>query len=99
MLRPNLADHPVSDFQHWPPRRPPVVATATELARFTGPLPLSRRRPRPALTWSRYWLAWCHPRAALNGTEGLRRPVNPSAGRAEHGRRDPCGERQPLIML
>lgn len=35
MLRPNLADHPVSDFQHWPPWRP-LVATATELARFTG---------------------------------------------------------------
>ena len=36
MLRPNLADHPVSDFQHWPPWRPLVVATATELAHFTG---------------------------------------------------------------
>ncbi len=36
MLRPNLADHPVPDFQHWPPWRPLVVATATELARFTG---------------------------------------------------------------
>jgi hypothetical protein len=36
MLRPNLADHAVSDFQHWPPWRPLVVATATELARFTG---------------------------------------------------------------
>ncbi|MGH3151903.1 MAG: AAA family ATPase [Streptosporangiaceae bacterium] len=36
MLQPNLADHPVSDFQHWPPWRPLVVATATELARFTG---------------------------------------------------------------
>lgn len=36
MLRPNLTDHPVSDFQHWPPWRPLVVATATELARFTG---------------------------------------------------------------
>lgn len=36
MLRPNLADRPVSDFQHWPPWRPLVVATATELARFTG---------------------------------------------------------------
>lgn len=36
MLRPNLADHPVSDFQHWSPWRPLVVATATELARFTG---------------------------------------------------------------
>jgi hypothetical protein len=36
MLRPNLADLPVSDFQHWPPWRPLVVATATELARFTG---------------------------------------------------------------
>ena len=35
MLRPNLADHPVSDFQHWPPWRP-LVATATDLARFTG---------------------------------------------------------------
>jgi chloramphenicol 3-O-phosphotransferase len=36
MLRPNLADHAVSDFQHWPPWRPLVVATATELARYTG---------------------------------------------------------------
>lgn len=36
MLRPNLADHPVSDFQHWPPWRPLVVATAAELARYTG---------------------------------------------------------------
>ena len=36
MLQPNLADHPVSDFQHWPPWRPLVAATATELARFTG---------------------------------------------------------------
>jgi hypothetical protein len=36
MLQPNLADHPVSDFQQWPPWRPLVVATATELARFTG---------------------------------------------------------------
>ena len=36
MLQPNLADHPVSDFQHWPPWRSLVVATATELARFTG---------------------------------------------------------------
>jgi hypothetical protein len=35
MLRPNLTDHPVSDFQHWPPWRPLVVAAATELARFT----------------------------------------------------------------
>lgn len=36
MLRPNLAGQPVSDFQHWPPWRPLVVATATELTRFTG---------------------------------------------------------------
>ena len=36
MLQPNLADHPVSDFQHWPPWRSLVVATATELTRFTG---------------------------------------------------------------
>jgi hypothetical protein len=36
MLGPNLADHPVPDFQHWPPWRPLVVATAMELARFTG---------------------------------------------------------------
>ena len=36
MLQPNLADQPASDFQHWPPWRPLVVATATELARFTG---------------------------------------------------------------
>jgi hypothetical protein len=36
MLRPNLADQPVSDFQHWPPWRPLVVATAAELTRYTG---------------------------------------------------------------
>jgi len=36
MLQPNLADHPVPDFQHWPPWRPLVAATATELVRFTG---------------------------------------------------------------
>ena len=36
MLQPNLADHPVSDFQHWPPWRPLVVATAAELTRYTG---------------------------------------------------------------
>jgi hypothetical protein len=29
MLRPNLADRPVSDFQHWPPWRTLVVATAS----------------------------------------------------------------------
>jgi hypothetical protein len=34
MLRPNLSDNPVSDFQHWPPWRYLVVATASELARF-----------------------------------------------------------------
>jgi hypothetical protein len=36
MLRPHLADHPVSNYQHWPPWGPLVVATATELARFTN---------------------------------------------------------------
>jgi hypothetical protein len=36
MLQANLADHPASDFQHWPPWRPLVVATAKELTRFTG---------------------------------------------------------------
>lgn len=36
MLQPHLADHPVTDFQHWPPWRRTVVATATEPARFTG---------------------------------------------------------------
>lgn len=36
MLQPKLADHPASDFQHWPPWRSLVVATATELTRFTG---------------------------------------------------------------
>jgi hypothetical protein len=36
MLQANLSDLPVSDFQHWPPWRPLVVATAIELARFTG---------------------------------------------------------------
>jgi chloramphenicol 3-O-phosphotransferase len=36
MLAPNLADRAVSDFQHWPPWRPLVTATASELARYTG---------------------------------------------------------------
>jgi hypothetical protein len=36
MLRPNLADHAVSDFQHWPQWRPLVPPAATELACFTG---------------------------------------------------------------
>ena len=36
MLQPNLTDHAVSDFQHWPPWRPLVAATAIELARYTG---------------------------------------------------------------
>ncbi len=31
----NVADHPVSDLQDWPPWPPLVVATATELARYT----------------------------------------------------------------
>lgn len=36
MLQPNLTDHPVPDFQHWPPWRPLVVAAARELASYTG---------------------------------------------------------------
>ena len=36
MLQPNLRDHPVRDFQDWPPWRPLVVATAEQLAGFTG---------------------------------------------------------------
>jgi hypothetical protein len=36
MLQLNLADHPVSDFQDWPPWRALVVAAASELARYTG---------------------------------------------------------------
>ncbi len=36
MLMPNLADRPVNDFQHWEPWRTLVVATAIELARYTG---------------------------------------------------------------
>jgi hypothetical protein len=35
MLAANLADRPVSDFQHWPPWRPLVVATLVHLAQFT----------------------------------------------------------------
>jgi hypothetical protein len=35
-LQPNLADYPVSDFQHWPSWRRLVIATAAELTRFTG---------------------------------------------------------------
>jgi hypothetical protein len=36
MLTPNLADHPVTDFQHWPPWRTLVAATVIELVRYTG---------------------------------------------------------------
>ncbi len=36
MLRGPLADHPVSDFQHWPPWRRLVVDTALALADYTG---------------------------------------------------------------
>jgi chloramphenicol 3-O-phosphotransferase len=36
MLQASLADRPVSDFQHWPPWRSLVVATAAELTRYTG---------------------------------------------------------------
>lgn len=36
MLQDNLADRPVSDFQHWPPWRSLVVATAREIARYTS---------------------------------------------------------------
>jgi hypothetical protein len=36
MLRANLADHPVADFQHWPPWRPLVAATLAEIAWYTG---------------------------------------------------------------
>ena len=36
MLGPNLADRPVSNFQHWEPWRTLVVATAIELVRYTG---------------------------------------------------------------
>jgi len=36
MLMANLADRPVSDFQHWPAWRTLVVAAAAELARYTG---------------------------------------------------------------
>ena len=51
MLLPNLADQPVSDFQHWPPWRPLVAATAAELARFTGQhlIAPQRRTRSPAL--------------------------------------------------
>ena len=36
MLQGNLADRPVSDFQHWPPWPPLVVAIAREIAGYTG---------------------------------------------------------------
>jgi hypothetical protein len=36
MLRYNLADRRVGDFQHWPPWRTLVAATAAELTRYTG---------------------------------------------------------------
>ncbi len=50
MLQPNLADQAVSDFQHWPPWRPLVVATATEVdtARRT-PRRSPTRSPMPCL--------------------------------------------------
>ncbi|HEV2256154.1 MAG TPA: hypothetical protein VGS06_23645 [Streptosporangiaceae bacterium] len=39
MLRPNLADHPISDFQHWPPRRPlrePFIASLARTSSLAG---------------------------------------------------------------
>ena len=36
MLWLNLTDRPVPDFQHWPPWRSLVTATARELALYTG---------------------------------------------------------------
>lgn len=36
MLRGTLADHPVSDFQQWPPWRTLVVDTALAIADYTG---------------------------------------------------------------
>jgi len=56
MLQPNLADQPVADFRHWPPWRPLVVATATELARFTGQHLIA---PQTILVRAvRLWSAW-----------------------------------------
>jgi shikimate kinase len=36
MLRPNLTDHPVSDFRHWQPWRVLTPIVADELIRFSG---------------------------------------------------------------
>jgi hypothetical protein len=36
MLRPNLVDHPVSDFRHWSPWRVLTPIVADELVRFSG---------------------------------------------------------------
>jgi hypothetical protein len=36
MLRPNLTDHPVTDFQHWHPWRVLTPIVADELIRFSG---------------------------------------------------------------
>src|SRR5262249_1837202 len=36
LLRPNLSDHPVTDFQHWESWRVLTPVVADELVRFTG---------------------------------------------------------------
>jgi hypothetical protein len=43
MLQPNLADHPVTDFQHWPPWRPLVVAAAAHAVDPSEVLPAHTR--------------------------------------------------------
>ena len=55
-LLPTPADHRVSDFQHWPPWRSLVVATATELARFTGQDLIAPQTIRTRTYLSRYSL-------------------------------------------
>ncbi len=78
MLQPNLADHPVTDFQHWPPWRRLVVATASELARFTGQHLIAPQTQQwrlahlPAYQQSRSWLI---PEADLVVDTGGRTPA------------------------
>jgi hypothetical protein len=88
MLGPNLADYPVSDFQHWPPWRPLVVATATELTRFTGQHLIAPRQSWPARTWSRYSRACAAPgspvfHVVLDAGEGILRQRIEGSGEAQ----------------
>jgi hypothetical protein len=65
MLMANLADRPVSDFQHWKAWRRLVVATAAEIARSTGQLLIA---PQTVLTRS-------YLREIIDGLEAAGLPV------------------------